>query len=111
MKSSTNSLNHKSLKVLVQQGEQSQVNVLKGGTSTERVDFVKESAFLSGLKQALQYLVKVFVGGNELRIWQTYDNFGNNRWHAFDPVTGHRTSLGSEAEMRVWIDRHYYRSC
>ena len=96
MKSSANSLNQNSVEVLLAQGNQSQV---------------KESTFVSGLKQVLHYLVKAFVGGNELRIWQTYDNFGNNRWHAFDPVTGRHTSLDSEAEMRVWIERHYYYSC
>ena len=64
---------------------------------------------LSRLKVIWQWMVQVFVGSNELRTWQTYDRYGNNWWHAYDPVTGRYTSVDSEAELRVWIEQHYYR--
>ena len=62
---------------------------------------------LSGLKGIFQRLLKLFVGANDLRIWQTNDSLGNNWWHAYDPVTGRHTSVDSEAEMRAWIEQHY----
>jgi hypothetical protein len=60
------------------------------------------------LKRILEGLTESFLGGNELQIWQTYDRFGNNWWHAYDPVTGCRTRVQSEAEMRAWIENRYY---
>lgn len=63
----------------------------------------------AGLKGILQRLLKFFIGGNELRIWQTYDRAGNNWWHAYDPVTGRHASVDSEAEMRVWIEQQYHQ--
>jgi hypothetical protein len=63
----------------------------------------------SALRMTLQRLLESFVGGNDLRIWQTYDREGNNWWHAYDPVTGRYTSVDSEAEMQAWIKQHYYQ--
>lgn len=91
---SAKSLNRKKLDTSYHQESQPQVKSLK---------------LLSGPKQILQRLMQLFVGGNDLRIWQTYDQFGNNWWHAFDPVTGRYTSVESEAEMRAWIEQRYYR--
>jgi len=64
---------------------------------------------ISALRRAWQQLIESFVGSNELRIWQTYDCFGNNWWHAYDPVTGRYTSVDSEAEMRVWIEHRVFQ--
>ncbi len=94
METSANSLNRKKLDTIYHQESQPQVKNLK---------------LLSGAKQILQRLMQLFVGGNDLRIWQTYDQFGNNWWHAFDPLTGRYTSVESEAEMRAWIEQRYYR--
>jgi len=62
-----------------------------------------------GLLGFLQRLLKFFVAGDELQIWQTHDRNGMTLWHAYDPITGRRAALDSEAEMRVWIERHYYQ--
>jgi len=53
-------------------------------------------------------MMKVFVGSNELRVWQTYDRFGKNWWHVFDPLSGRYNSTDDEASMRAWIERRYY---
>lgn len=63
----------------------------------------------SPLRRVLQRLQEIFIGSNELRIWQTYDQFGENWWHAYDPVTGHHTSVQSETELRGWIEMRYYK--
>lgn len=62
----------------------------------------------AAVKKVLQILVESFIGSNELRIWQTYDQYGNNWWHAYDPVTGRHTSVQTESELRAWIERRYY---
>jgi len=65
------------------------------------------SLIISILRTFWQYLLTSFIGSNELRIWQTYDCFGNNWWHAYDPITGRHTSVDSKAEMQAWIKKHY----
>ncbi len=92
MKNSVNSLKLRRHDLVCNRGNQLQAKNLK---------------LLSGLAQIVQYLLKVFVGSNELRIWQTYDRYGNNWWHAYDPVTGHHTSTDSEAELRAWVEQRY----
>ena len=91
MKTSANSLDRERLERAWKQ-DQSQTENLK----------------FSGLKGIFQRLLKFFVGANDLRIWQTNDRLGNNWWHAYDPVTGRHTSVDSEAQMRTWIEQHYY---
>lgn len=44
----------------------------------------------------------------ELRVWQRRDRAGRTIWNAYDPRSGQSTSLASEAEMRLWIEQHYY---
>ncbi|HEY9633138.1 MAG TPA: hypothetical protein V6D14_07020 [Coleofasciculaceae cyanobacterium] len=68
----------------------------------------KKSLLNSALKRFLYQMMESFIGNNDLRIWQTYDRFGKNWWHAYDPLTGKRTSVASEAELRVWIEQRYY---
>lgn len=70
---------------------------------------VKNLRLLSGLNTILQRLMKVFLGGNELRVWQTDDRYGNNWWHAYDPLTDRYTCVESEEEMLAWIEKCYYR--
>jgi len=59
------------------------------------------------IKRILRCLSKSFFGSNELRIWQTYDRFGNNWWHAFDPLTGRHNSVNSKAKLQTWIKVNY----
>ncbi len=84
-------------------------NTLERIYSRESQPKVKRLTFLAGLKKIRQGLMQVFVGSNDLRIWQTYDRFGNNWWNAYDPLTGRNTCVESEAEMRAWIEQHYHQ--
>lgn len=56
-----------------------------------------------------QRLIYTFCKGNELQVWKKRDRLGYTYWHAYDPATGYSSCFGSEAEMRVWIEQHYYR--
>ena len=93
MKHSEISLFRERLEVIFSQSEQKQVN----------------SKLLSAVNRIWQHSLTILTKGNELQVWQTSDRFGNTWWNAHDPATGRSTSLASEAEMRVWIEEHYYR--
>lgn len=85
--------------------------------NTEKLEFVWDQKnkpqakprLLSGLSRVLERLMQFLVAGDELRIWQTTDRFGNTLWNAYDPVRGRSASLDSEAEMRSWIEERYYQ--
>ncbi len=61
-------------------------------------------------KTIWQHFIYVVSSHNELQVWQKTDRYGNTYWQAYDPVTGRSTSLGSEDEMRIWIEQRYYQS-
>lgn len=94
MKSSTSYLDRQRLEDIFNQSEQKQTKYSKIGSFLNRVG-----------QQLLAILIRDM---NELQIWQSSDD-GNTRWNAYDPVTGHRISVDSEAEMRAWIETRYYR--
>ncbi len=60
------------------------------------------------LRKIVQRLTEIFIESNELQIGQTYDRFGNNWWHVYDPVTGRHASVDSEEQLRAWIEERYY---
>lgn len=70
-----------------------------------------KSSFLSFSKfQAIwQHFMLALICSNQLQIWQKIDRFGNSYWQAYDPKSGNSTFLGTEAEMRMWIEQSYYR--
>ncbi len=70
---------------------------------------VKKTKLFSALNRIWQHLSAFLTKGNELQVWQTVDHFGNTWWNAYDPATGRSTSVASEAEMRVWVEKRYYR--
>ncbi|MDF0556923.1 hypothetical protein [Kamptonema sp. UHCC 0994] len=69
----------------------------------------KHQPLLSLLKRIFEPLVAAMIRRDEFRIWQTSDRYGNTLWHAYDPATGRSTSVATEEEMRVWIEKRYYK--
>lgn len=63
----------------------------------------------SVVKAIWQRLLRILTISNELQVVKKKDRNGNTYWQAYDPATGKSTSLGSEAEMRVWIEQRYYQ--
>lgn len=63
---------------------------------------------ISVFKRVLQLLVPFFYSSNEPQIWLKTDRYGSTSWYAYDPVSGHSVSRGSEAEMREWLEQRYY---
>lgn len=70
---------------------------------------VKKTKLFLVMNRIWQQLSASLTKGNELQVWQTSDRFGNTWWNAYDPATDSSTSVGSEAEMRGWIEKRYYR--
>lgn len=70
---------------------------------------VRSSKFSSLLNRFWQHLVTTLVKGQEPRIWQTTNRYGNIQWHGYDPVTGYSVCRDSEEEMRIWFEQRYYQ--
>jgi len=60
----------------------------------------------SHLWQALRQRLAHYA---EIRVWQKSDRQGNLYWHGYNPSNGEYVSFGTEAEIRMWIEEHYYR--
>lgn len=45
----------------------------------------------------------------EIKVWQRQDRFGNEYWEVYDPNTNRSASLGSEEEVRIWIEELFYQ--
>lgn len=69
---------------------------------------MKTSSVVLTLKRVCQGLIKFLLNGSELRVWQISDGYGQTSWRTYDPATGHSTYLGSESEVRSWIEQRYY---
>ncbi len=63
---------------------------------------------ISAFKKVLQRLIESLIGSNDLRIWQSCDRSGTTWWHVYDPITGKHSSVASEEELRIWIEKRYY---
>jgi hypothetical protein len=51
-----------------------------------------------------QQLLDWVSSQSEIKVWQTQDEFGNDWWHAFDPMTKMSVTHESEAEILAWLD-------
>jgi hypothetical protein len=93
MKSSTQWLEYRKLELIDSQEPGSRSNKLP---------------LISVLDRIWQSLLTLLSSKPELRVWQTCDRAGHTWWNAYDPVKEQSARLGSEAEMRIWIEQHYY---
>lgn len=74
------------------------MKILKLASSTSQV--------FSNLWQALREMIARCA---EIQVWQKSDRQGNLYWHGYNPHNGDYVSFGTEAEIRMWIEEHYYR--
>lgn len=71
----------------------------------------KSSFSLLGIFEVIsQSFQRLIATSQELQFSQKTDRRGHKYWQAYDPKSGDSTSLSSEAEMRAWIEQHYYQS-
>jgi hypothetical protein len=64
---------------------------------------------LAVIQQLLKSVFTYFTHPSEPRIWKKCDRNGNFYFHIYDPVTGQFINLGSEQEVRCWLERRYYQ--
>jgi hypothetical protein len=62
------------------------------------------------LSQIWNLLVRVLSEDTELKVVQKCDRFGRVRWEIRDPATQQFVVLSSEAEARIWIEKHRHLS-
>jgi hypothetical protein len=78
------------------------------GSSSRVEPRVKSESRLTLIwNQVWQRLVNGILHPSELQVWQEFDRHGETQWHSYDPING-RSFVGSEAEMRRWIESRYY---
>lgn len=85
---------------------QSQIN--SNSHSQEVNQTKKNNQFISNLQRLGNWLVTFLTSGNQVRIWQSSDRFGNTYWHAYDPQANLSIKGVSEEELRVWLEKRYY---
>jgi hypothetical protein len=61
----------------------------------------------SFLRQHWQRLMNTLARVNELQVRRRIDRAGTLYWQAYDPASG-RSTTGSEADVRAWIEQLYY---
>lgn len=49
-----------------------------------------------------------FDTNSEPKIWEKKDRFGKTYYRIYDPISDRNIYLNSEAEVRWWLDKHYY---
>jgi hypothetical protein len=62
----------------------------------------------TGIVQLLQSVVCLLTHRQEPKIYRKSDRSGRLYYEIFDPVTGLHTALGTEQEVRTWLERRYY---
>lgn len=61
------------------------------------------------LKQVWQRFMQI-MANDEFQVWHRVDRHGQViSWHVYDAKTGQTTQLGSEMEVRLWLEQHLYR--
>ncbi|HEY9779635.1 MAG TPA: hypothetical protein V6D09_05810 [Leptolyngbyaceae cyanobacterium] len=56
-----------------------------------------------------QALTAAIVRKPEVQIWQTGNRAGKTWWNVYNPNTGELAKLGSEQEVRIWLEQSYYK--
>jgi hypothetical protein len=57
--------------------------------------------------QMTDALLRQLAFANEPKIRKIQNSLGETIWKVYDPVTGHQVSIGSEAEVRQWLDQRH----
>lgn len=57
----------------------------------------------------VQYIIRFLANNSEPHIWQTQTRKGELIWHIYDPKTGQSEQFSCEQDVRIWIEKQYYR--
>ncbi|ABB57754.1 hypothetical protein [Synechococcus elongatus] len=60
------------------------------------------------IRQSLDFCFASILTTSEPKVSRKYDRAGNLYFVVDDPKSGQRLSLGSEREVRIWLEQRYY---
>lgn len=66
------------------------------------------SSFITSIQSLIKFLDST-SNHQEPKIAQRCDRQGHTYWQIYDPVTRQYTSFASEKEVRIWLEKRYYR--
>jgi hypothetical protein len=55
-------------------------------------------------------LIRFIQPSDEPRVWEHQNRNGTVYWCVYDPTSGFKACLGSELEVRFWLEQHFSRS-
>lgn len=85
-------------------------NELEIFANQSEIPGIAQSKLVSFLNRIWQFISTILNPGNEPKVWQSCDRFGQIWWHAYDPVTESYICRDSEADILSWLEERYYRS-
>ncbi|BAZ43796.1 hypothetical protein NIES4102_07980 [Chondrocystis sp. NIES-4102] len=58
----------------------------------------------------LRYIIRYFIEiRTQPQIKHKRDRaYGNSYWQIYDPASGRLTNLGSETEVRIWLENYFH---
>jgi len=68
-----------------------------------------ETQLSQTFSQIFQQIIHFLTNNSEPRIWQTQTRKGDLIWHIYDPKTGQSEQFTCEQDVRIWIEKQYYR--
>lgn len=69
----------------------------------------RKSGFVSKIARIWSQIVESIIAVNELKIYSLKSRSGSFYWEIHDPLLGRKVFFDSEAEVREWLDRRYYK--
>ncbi|MBD2459507.1 hypothetical protein H6G89_00480 [Oscillatoria sp. FACHB-1407] len=54
-------------------------------------------------------MTKLLTCSSEPHVWQERDRHGNLTWRIYEPSTNRSATFASEEEVRIWLEKRYYR--
>jgi hypothetical protein len=53
-------------------------------------------------------LGRILTQSSDLSVTQRRDDFGNESFRVYDPMTRKYSAFSSEQEIRIWLEQRYY---
>jgi hypothetical protein len=69
----------------------------------------RKAGLISKLTRIWSQFVESIIAVDELKIYSLRSKSGSAYWAIHDPLLGYRIFFDSEADVREWLDRRYYK--
>jgi hypothetical protein len=75
----------------------------------EQLAVSKDSPWFFRLKQIWQWMGYLLLDNQEPKIYHRRDRHGNSYLKVYDPKTGQSAVFNTSHEVRIWLEKRYYR--